>query len=193
MAIPDPADHKHALRRSLRALPPPDAALVAAVQHHLAGWLAASPNFRVLSAFLALPDETDLQPVIRALPDRTWLLPRVAGDQLTLHLPPPNPTFIRGPLGLREPAPDWPTLPTTAVDLFLCPGLAFDPQGHRLGRGRGYYDRLLATARPNAVFAGITRSERIVTQVPTAPHDIPVHWLVTEAGIHPCRPPAAPA
>ena len=171
----------------MRALPPPDPSLTRQLLGHLTRWLEASPQFAVIAAFAALPDEPDLLPLCHAFPERAWLLPRIDGDRLTLHrLPAGNPTFVPGPLGLREPAPDWPAVDPATVDLFLCPGLAFDHHGHRLGRGRGYYDRLLASARPQAVTAGITRTDRIVPHVPVLAHDHRVAWLASEAGIHPC-------
>ncbi len=48
-----------------------------------------------------------------------------------------------GEFGLREPAAECPTLINKQLDLVLVPGLAFDPNGRRLGRGKGFYDRLL--------------------------------------------------
>ncbi|HEX7653735.1 MAG TPA: 5-formyltetrahydrofolate cyclo-ligase, partial [Verrucomicrobiae bacterium] len=51
-----------------------------------------------------------------------------------------------GKFGVREPALSCPSIELNQFDLVLVPGMAFDPQGYRLGRGRGFYDRILAVA-----------------------------------------------
>ena len=82
-----------------------------------------------------------------------------------------------------EPPADLPETPAAGIDLFLCPGLAFDRAGGRLGHGAGYYDRLLATAAPGAATFGVSFSNGVVPSVPMAGHDIRMDFLVTEAGI----------
>lgn len=66
------------------------------------------------------------------------------------------------------------------VSLFLVPGLAFDLAGGRIGYGKGYYDRLLASAGPSAVFMALAFESQMVEHVPMSPHDVPVHLIVTE-------------
>lgn len=70
------------------------------------------------------------------------------------------------------------------VDLFLVPGLAFDPAGGRIGYGKGYYDRLLGEAQPGAVFLALAFECQMVEHVPTSPRDVPVHLIVTERTTH---------
>ncbi|MEW5849847.1 MAG: 5-formyltetrahydrofolate cyclo-ligase [Myxococcota bacterium] len=65
----------------------------------------------------------------------------------------------------------------------LVPGLAFDPTGGRLGRGRGFYDRALAQW-DHALRVAVTREARLFSRVPTAPHDQPVDVVVTEERVH---------
>jgi 5-formyltetrahydrofolate cyclo-ligase len=183
VAIPETPLKKRALRQRMRQLDPPDPMQADALRDHLATWIAGSPQFTVIAAFAALPDEPDLLPLFHRLRHCVWLLPRVDGHQLILHRLPEFPAFIPGPFGIREPSPEWPGQPANSVDLFLCPGLAFDPLGHRLGRGRGFYDRLLATARPDAVLAGVAFAARVVPEVPALDHDIRMHWLACEFGV----------
>ena len=71
-------------------------------------------------------------------------------------------------------------------DLILCPLLAFDLQGGRLGQGGGYYDRTLA-ARPGVAFVGLAYAGQEVDRLPTEPHDIPLHGVLTEVGYTACR------
>lgn len=87
----------------------------------------------------------------------------------------------RGHLGIREPLAKCRRLPLK-LDLILVPGIAFDLCCRRLGRGKGFYDQLLATARGTT--CGVGFDEQIVPEVPVEPHDMylsciltPTRWL----------------
>lgn len=82
-----------------------------------------------------------------------------------------------GKLGIREPKPHCETFALNRLDLVLVPGVAFDPHGRRLGRGKGYYDRLLADVR--GVKCGVAFDEQIVSEVPVGSHDAPLNCIVT--------------
>lgn len=71
-----------------------------------------------------------------------------------------------------------------SVDTLIVPGLAFDLQGHRLGYGAGYFDRLLQHMRPSATVVGLAYECQIFPSVPVDPHDVPVHYLLTERNQH---------
>ena len=64
------------------------------------------------------------------------------------------------------------------VDIFLVPGLAFDLSGNRLGRGAGYYDKLLLK-HPKSLKIGIANKSRIIDSVPTEDHDVAMDSLFT--------------
>jgi 5-formyltetrahydrofolate cyclo-ligase len=66
------------------------------------------------------------------------------------------------------------------------PGVVFDLQGHRLGRGRGWYDQLLNRLRPGAIFVGLAYEFQVVEEVPTQPWDEPVHYVITEKRLINC-------
>jgi 5-formyltetrahydrofolate cyclo-ligase len=82
-----------------------------------------------------------------------------------------------GKFGVREPVPNCAEIPLARFDLILVPGLAFDLYGRRLGRGRGFYDRLLAVARGTK--CGVAFDEQIVSEVPAGPQDVRVNCLLT--------------
>ena len=63
------------------------------------------------------------------------------------------------------------------LDFILVPGVAFDLHGRRLGRGRGYYDILLAKVRGTT--CGVAFDEQIVREVPVEPHDSDVNCILT--------------
>lgn len=82
-----------------------------------------------------------------------------------------------GQFGIREPAPNCLPFPLNQLDLVLVPGVAFDLRGRRLGRGKGFYDRLLADA--GGLKCGVAFDEQIVTEIPVEPHDISVNCILT--------------
>ncbi|MCX7717829.1 MAG: 5-formyltetrahydrofolate cyclo-ligase [Candidatus Sumerlaeaceae bacterium] len=66
------------------------------------------------------------------------------------------------------------------VDLFLVPGLMFDEEGYRVGQGGGYFDRVLARARPGSLAVGLAFEFQLVPRVPRDLWDVPVARIVTE-------------
>jgi 5-formyltetrahydrofolate cyclo-ligase len=91
--------------------------------------------------------------------------------------------LVAGPARVLEAPPSATALPLEALDLVVVPGLAFDPAGRRLGRGRGHYDATLVRLRPGAVRIGICFEAQVVDRVPTEPHDAPLDAVVTEARV----------
>jgi 5-formyltetrahydrofolate cyclo-ligase len=79
--------------------------------------------------------------------------------------------------GILEPHSSAPAIPMNQLDLALVPGVAFDCGGGRLGRGKGFYDRLLMSAR--AVKCGIALDHQIEAGLPCEPHDLTMNCIVT--------------
>jgi 5-formyltetrahydrofolate cyclo-ligase len=71
------------------------------------------------------------------------------------------------------------------LDLVMVPGVAFDPRGGRMGQGKGYYDRLLARARPDAPLVALAFECQVFPEIPVAPHDIYMDAVLTEAKRYP--------
>lgn len=71
----------------------------------------------------------------------------------------------------------------SSLTAVVVPGLAFDRRGHRLGRGAGVYDRFLATLPPETLRIGLIPSALLVDALPTDPHDVAMHAIVTERGV----------
>ena len=82
-----------------------------------------------------------------------------------------------GKFGIREPAAHCPIMPLNQLDLTLVPGVAFDLSGRRLGRGKGFYDRLLHSVR--GATCGLAFYEQIVDAIPVEPHDIRLNYILT--------------
>jgi 5-formyltetrahydrofolate cyclo-ligase len=70
--------------------------------------------------------------------------------------------------------------------IVFVPGVAFDTRGQRLGRGKGWYDRLLRQLGGNTVFVGLGYEFQIVEEVPTESWDEKVHYVVTEERVIDC-------
>jgi 5-formyltetrahydrofolate cyclo-ligase len=132
--------------------------------------------------FASLPEEPDLWPLLSevlatkklvALPcfdsENQAYVPRRVGDIRV--------EIISGKFGIREPAPSCVAIPLQDMDLVLVPGVAFDVGGHRLGRGNGFYDRLLQNFRRKKI--GIAFDEQMVEAVPVGKDDVKMDWIVT--------------
>ncbi|MCP4410825.1 MAG: 5-formyltetrahydrofolate cyclo-ligase [Gammaproteobacteria bacterium] len=70
------------------------------------------------------------------------------------------------------------------LDLVIVPGVGFDRQGHRLGNGQGYYDRLLSKAGPNTLFIALCYESQIFNEIPATPTDVNMHMIITEKQIY---------
>jgi 5-formyltetrahydrofolate cyclo-ligase len=146
---------------------------------HLRRQLAGAP----LIAFVPLTSEPDILPLLRERwnAGRSVVLPRVAGEELILHEVDGEGALAVGAFGVLEPQTDAPRWAATAADC-LVPGVAFDAEGYRLGRGKAYYDRLLATLPPEVRTTGVFFAFQEVERVPREVHDRPLHAVVTERG-----------
>ena len=85
-----------------------------------------------------------------------------------------------GRYGIREPIDPSPVA-LSEIDLVAVPGVAFDPNGNRLGRGGGYYDRLLEGFRGHVV--GLAFDFQLLPSIPADAHDQPVGCIATESKI----------
>ena len=138
----------------------------------------------VVMVFLSLPTEIDTSPVVlRAWQDRKRVLaPKVSWSQRRMM-----PVEIRSladdlavsQMGIREPVSGIP-FPISMIDLVIVPGLGFDEYGHRLGRGRGFYDRFLAHPEFDGVACAMAFEEQLTPTVPVGPLDRHVDMLITD-------------
>lgn len=126
----------------------------------------------------SLPDELQTLDFLRKWHTRKrFFLPRVAG--VNLELLPYSPDGLQsGAYGIAEPTGATPADPQT-MELIIVPAVAFDRKGNRLGRGKGFYDRLLAETRATTI--GVAYDFQLLYEIPTEPHDTPVHIVITES------------
>jgi 5-formyltetrahydrofolate cyclo-ligase len=148
----------------------------------LTRWPALPVSGGTVAAYVGRDDEPDTGPLIELLTGRgtSVLLPILLPDH-DLGWAPYDGTAMRtSRLGIYEPvAAILPPAGIIEVDAVVCPGLAADLAGRRLGRGGGSYDRVLRRfARPEAACVLLYDTE-VFDRVPTDDHDEPVGWLVT--------------
>ncbi len=74
----------------------------------------------------------------------------------------------------------------------LVPAVLLDPRGRRLGRGGGWYDRVLQALNGCATYLGLGYEFQVVCRIPTQPWDQRVHFVVTESRVMDCRPQPLP-
>ena len=82
-----------------------------------------------------------------------------------------------GSFGISEPSADCREIPLNLLDLVIIPGVGFEIQGHRSGRGRGCYDRLLVDVV--GIKSGVAFDQQIVERIPTEPHDARLDYILT--------------
>ena len=164
--MPDPTDAKRARRRELRALR-------TGVDD------PAGRSARIWEAVRALPSVGGAGVVL--------LYDGVPGE--------PDPVGFSAwctSTGRRVVVPE--AAPTAAppphpeqIDVAIVPGLGFTAAGERLGQGGGWYDRVLASLRPDAVIVGVCFDEQVVDELPVEAHDVRCHVVVTDRAVHHVR------
>jgi len=170
------------MRARLRALAPglreTAGAQLAQAIRQLPAWRTAQS----MLLFAPLPDEPDVWPLLElALAEgRRVALPRLAEDasRYTAALVADSGRDLApGAFGIREPQAHCPEVPLNRLDFILVPGVAFDRQFRRLGRGKGFYDRLLAGL--SGFTCGVGFDFQLVETLPGEPHDVSLNCIRT--------------
>jgi 5-formyltetrahydrofolate cyclo-ligase len=178
---------RHRLREKLAAMSESDRHIKSL---SACSFVAGTADFiaaRVVMLYLSAPTEVDTAPLaLRAWQDgKTVVVPKVSWDQRRM-LPVELTTLTSGltttGAGVREPIAGAP-IPLNLIDLVIVPGLGFTTDGHRIGRGMGFYDRFLAQSDFIGLSCGLAFEEQIVPQLPVLDHDIALSMLATDRGI----------
>jgi 5-formyltetrahydrofolate cyclo-ligase len=178
------------VRARVRAIP---AAMHAAGSRRVAEAIRKLPEWQSAKSvllFVPLTDEPDLLGLLResVQSGRVTALPAfdtAAGVYQARQITDLAADLVPGAFNVPEPAPHCQVVPVAALDFAVVPGIAFTSGGGRLGRGRGFYDRLLAATR--AVTCGVGFDEQLIPEMPVEPHDVKLHYVVTPSRVHDCR------
>lgn len=133
---------------------------------------------KTVGVYIPLPDEVDITPLFQCL-EKVFYIPAYDEALGFYRLAEYSADLKKGKFGILEPAD--PVFAPRDLDLILVPGVAFDRSGNRIGRGGGFYDRLLPQYR--AVRAGICFDFQCLESVPAEPHDCKMDLVVTESRI----------
>jgi len=134
-----------------------------------------------LLVFFPLPDEPDLRPLYARWQSvgMQLYLPRMIGDDLEVCRYDSDDDLREGPFHVLEPAGEAISKEEMeSIDVILVPGMLFDKEGRRLGRGKGYYDRLLSAMKGKAHTIGVCYKSQIVEALPVEPHDMRVDKIL---------------
>jgi len=138
---------------------------------------------RRLMLFLSMADELDTDPLVRGALEAGLEIYAPRTFKKTRKLLPVRVTSLealtRGTYGIREPVSEESVEPGQ-LDAIVVPAVAFDRQGWRLGRGGGFYDRLIGGLPEGGLTVGVAYAMQIVDEVVREPHDEPVDLIVTE-------------
>ncbi len=142
---------------------------------------------RNILMYSPLTDEPDLMVLAEEQEEscRNFFFPKIEGDEIAIYRRLADSGWIPGPFGLNEPDPgSWKEASKDEIDMVLVPGVAFDRSGGRLGRGKGFYDRLLGQPGFRALKIGIAWPWQIVESVPTESHDMRMDLILTGRDAH---------
>ena len=174
-------DKKKRLRRRIRGS-------VADAARDVSIWeqLESLPEFSRADSILlywSMPSEVGTHSFLsRWYGKKKLYLPKVVGDGLEIREYIPE-DLEEGYRGIMEPSSQAPSV--TEVDLVVVPGMAFDARGNRLGRGGGFYDRLLPSLSCPKV--GVCRSVQLVDEVPVQEWDQKVDIVITPSNCYICK------
>ena len=188
------ADQKATLRKRIRAMAVPLGATVrGTLAQSLCRMLEQQPCWqqaRLILAFIPMPVEVDVLPALERVrrAGKRLALPRfrpVQKDYEICEIGDLAADVQPGAFHISEPAAHCPVVALPELDFVLVPGRAFDRTGRRLGRGKGFFDRLLVHVK--GVKCGVAFDWQIVAEVPVEPHDITLDCLLTPTQWINCR------
>lgn len=146
---------------------------------------ALAEEFGIWAAYRAHGFEPNLERAIRLLQQVRWAFPRVEGGRLDFYIPNSPENFVVSSMGILEPDPSRST-PVNVLDIdgLIIPGVAFDTNCYRLGRGGGYYDRLLSMYDESGhapLCLGVGFDDQLLEQsLPLETHDRKLDGVLTE-------------
>jgi 5-formyltetrahydrofolate cyclo-ligase len=115
------------------------------------------------------------------------LYPAVCGDRMVFRQVEELASLERGTFGILEPCPTGIDHHADEADLIVVPGVAFDREGHRIGFGRGFYDRFLTHPGRTAHLVGLCHDFQLIEgNIPAEGHDIRMEIIVTDRRIVRC-------
>mgnify|MGYP000919801634 FL=1 len=128
--------------------------------------------------YYSIPGEVETHDFIdKYREDKSFILPVVKGNELALKEFTSSEEMIKSSFGIFEPTGNE-FIDLDRIDLVVVPGVAFDRELHRLGRGKGFYDRLLPLI--NAPKIGVCFDFQLFDHIPYDKHDVKMNMIVSQ-------------
>ena len=151
------------------------------LDRHLVEFLKSQSG--VWAAYKALPSEANPARACELSSHIRWVYPRIEGENLAFFL---GDEFVQNSLGIWEPGPRATQVQQESLSGILVPGLGFSDRGQRLGRGKGFYDRVLVGTQ--ALKVGVCFSSQLVKEnLPVDEHDIPMDVVIVDHQVYDFR------
>lgn len=145
--------------------------------------IVSMPHYQraeVITLYMPIRGEADLLHMWQSS-GKVVLFPKVCGNGLAFHPAQCEKDFTQGCFGIPEPVCD-DAFDMNKIDLIIVPGVVFDRSGHRLGYGKGFFDRLIHE-NPDVMTLGVCFDEFFVDRLPVDPWDASVNLVVTQTGV----------
>ncbi|NQZ59554.1 MAG: 5-formyltetrahydrofolate cyclo-ligase [Lentisphaeraceae bacterium] len=138
-----------------------------------------------LAFYFAMADEISVDFLFNS--HKKIFLPRFLAEQKIYEMAcvESKADLIAGKYGILEPSRHCRGARKNEIDLCLIPGMAFDKKGHRLGRGGGFYDRLLADE--NTLKVGVVEHSRLIDDIPCEEWDVKMDFVLTDEALINCK------
>lgn len=149
-------------------------------------------SHQVYHLFMSIAHQKEVQtePILTLLQakEKTVVVPKMQPDGRLKHYILEDETqFEMHRFGVPEPI-NGKEINVAKIEVVFVPLLCFDRKGHRLGYGKGFYDRFLAETSANTVFIGLSLLDNIEETIEPEAHDVPLHYVVTPKAVHRFNP-----
>lgn len=129
--------------------------------------------------YLPIHGEVDLRELFRKFKaEKNFILPRINNENLDLYLLPDLSSTEKGQFNIDEPKKNLKKIKPSEIDIALIPGVVFSDNGHRIGYGKGFYDRLLKETKSLKI--GIAYEFQMVKNIEGHDHDVPMDIIINE-------------
>ena len=137
---------------------------------------------RGVVVYASIHKEVDTEEIVRASLEsgKKVAFPAVVHHGLVFREVADLSSLKKGTFGIMEPCSTHRHFELEEADVFVVPGVAFDLQGHRIGYGKGYYDRALHRLEGQGKLVGFCYDFQLVDRLPGEPHDVRMDLILTE-------------
>jgi 5-formyltetrahydrofolate cyclo-ligase len=154
------------------------------IQHSFLG-MEEYRHAQGIVVYASIHKEVDTEEIVRAALDsgKRIAFPTVVHHGLVFREVTDVSSMKRGAFGIMEPCPTGRNFDLDEADIFVVPGVAFDLKGHRIGYGKGYYDKTLHRLEGQGRLVGLCYDFQLVDRIVGEPHDVKMDLIISEKRI----------